>query len=168
MSVATTAARPAVRRSFPARKVASRTCFYVLIALFVVGSLFPFYWIVITSLKTQGELASGTSSLLPGHISWGSYKADLTETSATGLSFGRSLLNSAIVALATTAITVVLAVLAGYALARIFVEFFREPDAFMGFIAAGTTMGQWLSLPMLIAGGFFIWRALRVAPQAAK
>ena len=58
--------------------------------------------------------------------------------------------------------------LAGYALARIFVEFFREPDAFMGFIAAGTTMGQWLSLPMLIAGACFIWRALHVTPQAAK
>jgi len=58
--------------------------------------------------------------------------------------------------------------LAGYALARIFVEFFREPDAFLGFIAAGTTMGQWLSLPMLLAGGYFIWRALRAEPQAAK
>jgi phosphatidylglycerol:prolipoprotein diacylglycerol transferase len=58
--------------------------------------------------------------------------------------------------------------LAGYALARIVAELFREPDAFLGFIAAGTTMGQWLSLPMLIAGGVFVWRALRVAPQAAK
>jgi phosphatidylglycerol:prolipoprotein diacylglycerol transferase len=58
--------------------------------------------------------------------------------------------------------------LAGYALARIFAEFFREPDAFLGFFAAGTTMGQWLSLPMLIAGGYFIRRALRVEPQAAK
>jgi phosphatidylglycerol:prolipoprotein diacylglycerol transferase len=58
--------------------------------------------------------------------------------------------------------------LAGYALARIFVEFFREPDAFLGFFAAGTTMGQWLSLPMLLAGAYFIWRALRVAPQPAK
>ena len=29
-------------------------------------------------------------------------------------------------------------------------------------------MGQWLSLPMLIAGGYFVWRALRVEPQAAK
>jgi ABC-type glycerol-3-phosphate transport system permease component len=44
------------------RKVASRTGFYVLIALFVAGSLFPFYWIVITSLKTQGELTNGTTS----------------------------------------------------------------------------------------------------------
>jgi phosphatidylglycerol---prolipoprotein diacylglyceryl transferase len=58
--------------------------------------------------------------------------------------------------------------LAGYALARIFVEFFREPDSFLGFLAAGTTMGQWLSLPMLIAGAYFIWRARRAEPRIAK
>jgi phosphatidylglycerol:prolipoprotein diacylglycerol transferase len=60
------------------------------------------------------------------------------------------------------------AFLAGYALARIFAEFFREPDSFLGFIAAGTTMGQWLSLPMLLAGAYFIWRACRSEAQAAK
>ena len=58
--------------------------------------------------------------------------------------------------------------LAGYALARIFAEFFREPDSFLGYFRMGTTMGQWLSLPMLIAGGYFIWRALRSEPQASK
>jgi ABC-type glycerol-3-phosphate transport system permease component len=99
-------------------RAASRTGFYVLIALFVVGSLFPFYWIAITSLKTPAELAGGTTSLLPGHVSLGSYSADLTQTSTTGLSFGRSLVNSMIVALSTTAVTTVLAVLAGYALSR--------------------------------------------------
>ncbi len=120
MSVATTAAArgPAVRRRITMGKVAARTGFYLLIAAFIVGSLFPFYWIVVTSLKTQGELTQGTTSLLPGQITFGSYSADLTQTSATGLNFGRSLLNSAIVALSTTAITVVLAVLAGYALSR--------------------------------------------------
>jgi phosphatidylglycerol---prolipoprotein diacylglyceryl transferase len=60
------------------------------------------------------------------------------------------------------------AFLAGYALSRIFVEFFREPDSFMGYFRLGTTMGQWLSLPMLIAGGYFIWRAVRAEPQTAK
>ncbi|MBO0712002.1 MAG: prolipoprotein diacylglyceryl transferase, partial [Acetobacteraceae bacterium] len=44
------------------------------------------------------------------------------------------------------------AFLAGYALARITGEFFREPDAFEGFLWAGATMGQLLSIPMLIAG----------------
>ncbi len=48
------------------------------------------------------------------------------------------------------------AFLAGYALARITVEFFREPDDFLGFLFAGATMGQLLSLPMLLAGIAFM------------
>ncbi len=42
--------------------------------------------------------------------------------------------------------------LIGYSLARITGEFFREPDSFLGFLFAGATMGQLLSVPMLIAG----------------
>jgi phosphatidylglycerol:prolipoprotein diacylglycerol transferase len=47
----------------------------------------------------------------------------------------------------------------GYGLLRIIGETFREPDSFIGFLPGGTTMGQWLSLPMVLAGAFFIWRA---------
>ncbi len=43
--------------------------------------------------------------------------------------------------------------LIGYAVARITVEFFREPDAHIGFLAADwITMGQVLSAPMLLSG----------------
>ena len=49
--------------------------------------------------------------------------------------------------------------LAGYALARITAEFFREPDAHLGFVAGGVTMGQALSLPMLAIGLWLIARA---------
>lgn len=42
--------------------------------------------------------------------------------------------------------------LIGYAVARITAEFFREPDAQLGFLAGGITMGQLLSLPMLAVG----------------
>ena len=59
--------------------------------------------------------------------------------------------------------------LVGYAIARIIGEFFRQPDAFLGFLFAGATMGQLLSLPMLIAGLVLIVRAappgLRAAPR---
>ena len=48
--------------------------------------------------------------------------------------------------------------LVGYSLCRILVEFFREPDIQMGFLAAGTTMGQWLSLPMLAIGLYLLFR----------
>ncbi len=49
--------------------------------------------------------------------------------------------------------------LCGYGLARITGEFFREPDAFLGFLAFGATMGQALSLPMVAVGLWLILRA---------
>ncbi|UPY39272.1 prolipoprotein diacylglyceryl transferase [Sediminicoccus sp. KRV36] len=58
------------------------------------------------------------------------------------------------------------ALLAGYGVARLLGEFFREPDAHLGFLLAlgpggGATMGQLLSLPMVLAGAWLIWRARR-------
>lgn len=52
------------------------------------------------------------------------------------------------------------AFLAGYAVARMLGELFRQPDAHLGFLFAGATMGQLLSLPMLAAG---LWLMLRKA-----
>ena len=49
--------------------------------------------------------------------------------------------------------------LLGYALARLLAECFREPDGHIGFIAGGWfTEGQLLSLPMLVAGCWLLWR----------
>ena len=55
--------------------------------------------------------------------------------------------------------------LMGYGTARCIGEFAREPDAFLGFLALGLTMGQWLSLPM-IAAGAVLW--LRGRGDAAR
>lgn len=41
---------------------------------------------------------------------------------------------------------------AGYGISRIIVEFFRQPDAQLGFLTFGATMGQLLSIPMVLAG----------------
>lgn len=49
----------------------------------------------------------------------------------------------------------------GYGLARITAEFFREPDAQLGFLWGGATMGQLLSIPMVLFG---VWLALRARP----
>ena len=50
------------------------------------------------------------------------------------------------------------AFLIGYALARMTAELFREPDTHLGFLAGGVTMGQALSLPLLLAGlALVIW-----------
>ncbi|MBT6433687.1 MAG: prolipoprotein diacylglyceryl transferase [Deltaproteobacteria bacterium] len=49
----------------------------------------------------------------------------------------------------------------GYALSRFIVEFFREPDAHLGILQTGTTMGQNLSIPMVFLGIYWIVRAYR-------
>lgn len=52
--------------------------------------------------------------------------------------------------------------LIGYGGFRFFAEYAREPDAFLGVLAFGMTMGQWLSLPMILAGAaLFVWSARR-------
>jgi len=48
------------------------------------------------------------------------------------------------------------AFLVGYGALRFVAEFFREPDDFLGILAMGMSMGQWLCLPM-IAAGFWLW-----------
>ncbi len=56
------------------------------------------------------------------------------------------------------------AFLLGYGLFRFGVEFTREPDRFLGLLALGLSMGQWLSLPMIIAGAaMIIWACRPVA-----
>jgi phosphatidylglycerol:prolipoprotein diacylglycerol transferase len=57
--------------------------------------------------------------------------------------------------------------LVGYAIARSIGELFRQPDAFLGYLFEGLTMGQLLSVPMLIAGVWLIVRARTRAPVMA-
>ena len=53
--------------------------------------------------------------------------------------------------------------LTGYGMGRIIAECFRQPDAFLGYFVAGSTMGQLLSLPLVVAGLVLIVRAFRRA-----
>ncbi len=54
---------------------------------------------------------------------------------------------------------------AGYGLFRFIVEFFRQPDAQLGFLFSIFSMGQLLSLPMFLAGSFLVYR---LAQQRTK
>ena len=50
------------------------------------------------------------------------------------------------------------AFLVGYGVFRVIVEQFREPDAHLGFLIAGATMGQLLSLPLVVVGVWLLAR----------
>jgi phosphatidylglycerol:prolipoprotein diacylglycerol transferase len=58
------------------------------------------------------------------------------------------------------------AFLIGYGLLRFTAEFFREPDAFLGLLSLGMSMGQWLCVPMVLAGvAMWVWCGRRAAPE---
>jgi phosphatidylglycerol---prolipoprotein diacylglyceryl transferase len=55
--------------------------------------------------------------------------------------------------------------LVGYGLFRFIAEFFREPDAHLGLLSLGMSMGQWLCVPMVLAGaGLWWWAGTRDTP----
>jgi phosphatidylglycerol:prolipoprotein diacylglycerol transferase len=58
--------------------------------------------------------------------------------------------------------------LIGYGSFRFLVEYAREPDSFLGMLALGMSMGQWLSLPMIVIGVLMMlwayWRADKAQP----
>ncbi|HWZ70671.1 MAG TPA: prolipoprotein diacylglyceryl transferase [Casimicrobiaceae bacterium] len=58
--------------------------------------------------------------------------------------------------------------LIGYGSFRFLVEYAREPDSFLGVLAMGLSMGQWLSLPMIVIGVLMMlwayWRAGKAQP----
>jgi len=88
------------------------TLFYVLIAIIVVVAVFPFYYAVITSLKSGTALFE--IDYLPTSLNLTNYVAVFT----TG-TFPRNLFNSLLVSISVVAISLFLGVTAAYALARI-------------------------------------------------
>jgi trehalose/maltose transport system permease protein len=95
-----------------ARRVVGRTLFYLLVAVIVVYTVFPFYWAVVSSLKEGSALYK--VDLLPPHPAWGNYAAVFKEQS-----FGRNILNSVVVATSVVAVSLALSVTASYALGRV-------------------------------------------------
>jgi ABC-type glycerol-3-phosphate transport system permease component len=93
---------------------------YVCALAVTAFALFPIYYVLITSLKPRSEIYTRTPDLWPSDPQWDQYTRVLGEGHV-----GRALLNSLIVAGASTAICVVIAGMAAYALARLQVPFRR-------------------------------------------
>src|ERR1700758_4741629 len=131
-AVAEAGTAPAVlkyKRRITPGKAVRETLFYIAVVIVVLIALFPFYWILRTALESNGQAAAGvggSNGIIPGSLSGTAFKAIFTQAQ-----FLTPLRNSIIVALATTAVTVVVASLAGYALARLDI---RGPGAILAFI----------------------------------
>jgi ABC-type glycerol-3-phosphate transport system permease component len=111
MTMATTGARYRYgRRRAPLRRMG----FIAVNCLFVISALVPFYWMLTTSVETTSELNKGATSIYPRQLTFQAYTQIFSEAD-----FARPLLNSMIIALGTTVLTLLLATPASYALARL-------------------------------------------------
>lgn len=89
---------------------------YAALAVSTVLFLLPFYLMLRNALATDQEITGVDWTLFPSSPQWGNVAEVFADDSAN---FTRALLNSAVVAVAQTAGTVLLCSMAGYALARI-------------------------------------------------
>ena len=85
---------------------------WICVAAIVVFCLFPFYWLVNLSLKTGADLSE--SSFIPPNPTLDNYESIFNNGD-----FTRALLNSAIIAIVTTTLAIVVGSFCAYALARL-------------------------------------------------
>ncbi|WP_258044220.1 carbohydrate ABC transporter permease [Streptomyces sp. SM11] len=105
-----------------------RTALHLVLVTVSLAMVVPFLWMVITSLKTDPDLASYPPNLLPQVWDWSNYSEALEYAP-----FGTYFKNSLLISLGHTALNLALASMAGYALAR--VPFRGRTVVFMGVLA---------------------------------
>ncbi|AZZ89824.1 ABC transporter permease subunit [Hahella sp. KA22] len=95
-----------------AKQLLRKTAFYLLVAVIVVFSVFPFYYAILTSFKSGSELF--VVDYWPTSVQWGNYLSVFK-----GTAFGENILNSVMVSSAVVLVSLMLGLTAAFALARI-------------------------------------------------
>ena len=116
---------------------------YILLAFLAILFLFPFAWMVSTSLKTNTEALLYPTRLIPAVPQWNNYPDVIA-----ALDFWRELLNSLIMTLGVTFGTIILSALAGYAFARL--KFFGSDALFLLILATLIIPFQILFVPLYL------------------
>lgn len=95
-----------------AKRLVGRGLFYLLVAVIILYTLFPFYWAIVSSLRSGQGLFS--TALIPSDPVWDNYVAVFREQP-----FAANIFNSVIVATAVVALSLLLSLTAAYALGRV-------------------------------------------------
>ena len=82
--------------------------------VFLIFMVFPFLWVVLTSIRPDAEMFTRTLQILPSRVTTEQYRALF----ASGSNFPRYILNSIFVCLVSTVLTVLISILAAYGFSR--------------------------------------------------
>lgn len=114
-----------------------------LLALVAIAFLFPFFWMVSNAIRSNAEVLAVPVRLLPVEFQWDNFAKAWTQ-----LPFGRFFLNSVIVSVSVTAITVVVSSLAGYAFARL--KFPGRDALLLGYVGTLMVPSIMLIIPLFL------------------
>lgn len=120
------------------RASASRLLIYVLLAVGTVLTFGPFYWMIASSFKPQGEIFTATLRLIPSQPTLEHYYNLVTKTT-----FLRWLLNSIVFALGTTGLSLFLSTLSGFAFAK---YEFRGKTVLFAIVLASVSIPQFVTI----------------------
>ena len=118
-----------IEKTARAKSIAAHTITYLFLAVWAVIVLFPFYWMILTSLKSYGAY---NSEYIPKFYTLSPTLQNYADA-FTAVSLERYLLNTLIFTVITTAIMLVVITLAAFAFARL--EFRGKNAAFVLFLS---------------------------------
>jgi multiple sugar transport system permease protein len=121
------------------------------IAFFVLIALFPFYYMILLSMREISAVIQSPGSLVPSpsEISTDAYERVLKSTDDGGEGFLRFLINSALLASATVVVTLAVSVLGAYAVARL--DFFGRRKVGFLFLSVYLFPPILLAIPLFVA-----------------
>ncbi|MCM1042651.1 MAG: carbohydrate ABC transporter permease [Corallococcus sp.] len=104
------------RKKQKAFNIVKNIFLYIFLTFCAVLAFLPFYWMIISSLKTEQEYRLSTPTFFPQKFQWANYKSVLSDTSEDG--FGQLIINTLVVGVFSTVIGVIVTILTAYAFAR--------------------------------------------------
>ena len=132
-------------------KVIVQIFLYAFLIIMAIAVLFPFYWMLISSLKTLDEYNAATPTLWPQEFRWSNY---VTAFSGS-LNLGRLFLNTVIVGVVSTLLSLVVTVLTAYAFARL--EFKGKNALFAALLATMMIPGELFTITNYVTVSTFGW-----------
>ena len=116
-------------------RVVGKILIYLFLAVMAVVVLFPFYWMINSSLKSLEEYRLSMPTFWPRHILWTNYRDAFTTAQ-----LGRLFLNTLYVGVVSTILSLVITVLSAFAFARL--EFKGKGILFAGLLATMMIPGE--------------------------
>ena len=100
------------------RKTVVNIFVYIFLTICAVLAFLPFYWMVMSSLKTEMEYRESVPTFFPHTFQFKNYPAVLSQSDSGGASFGQMIVNTLVVGLVSTTLGLVVIIITSYALAR--------------------------------------------------